>query len=482
MPILLAEDKLFLKSGEVLEGAVLEDTPAGVKIQVRTGTIKETKTFSRDKVDRIERPQPDELAFDDLKSKLPTPSLLDEVGYRKLIELAERFQRDYPDSKHKQGVQGMLDELKGEFAKVSAGGLKMNGQWISPEDRKAHQENIDAGIMLTKISALARSGAYLQALRGIDTLRSQFGKTKAAAESYDLGMGVMRAYGRQLTQMVEDRKAYETAFVERKARMTEAELRAVEADAAQKQAQIASLNLREKAAGVKWFSVNPESVESISTAIEDVRKQMAIAEKAKVADMKADALALFEAETLLAQGDLDAADAKLREALRSKSKFLVTKDPHQARVVADLNQAKEKKANEAKLAAMEKAKQEAEAGKPVLANRDGKDGPVSAEDALDAVMAERPAKSAAKPAATDAAEKTAKAKAKPPVTKSKAAAAEETEDEGSAKKAVAPPTEEEGGISFTMIMGAVFVLLMGVTGGIYFLNQKKKAAESGAEE
>lgn len=485
MSCLFAEDKLFLKSGEVLEGAVIEDTPAGVKIQVRTGTIKETKSFSRDKVDRIERPKPDDVAFSDLKAKLPTPSLLDEAGYRKLIELAERFGRDYADSQHKQAVQGILDELKGEFAKVTAGGLKVNGEWISPEDRNAHKENIDADIMLTKISALARSGAYLQALRGLDALRTQYGKTKASAASYELGMGIMRAYGRQLTQVLEDRKAYEAALAERKARMTEAEVRAVEADAAQKKAQIDSLNLREKAAGVKWFSVNTDSLESISAAIEDVRKQLAVAEKAKVADMKADAEALYEAETLLTKGELDAAELKLREALRSKSKTLSTKEPHPARVIADLVAAKEKKANEAKLAAMEKAKQEAEQGKPVLNQHEGRT--VSAEDALDAVMSERPAKGQGKTAEEKSAKgkSSSSSKAKP-TAKSKPAVAEDAEVEGTAAKKPRPPAaaeeDEGGGISFTLIMAAVFVVLAGATGGIYFLNQKKKAAEGGGEE
>lgn len=483
-----AQEKLYLKSGEMFEGTVLEDTAAGVKMQVRTGTIKETKSFARDQVDRIERPKPDDLALQVLQGKLPAPSLLDVAGYKRLIDPAEQFLKDFPDSAHRETVQKMVDELKAESQKVATGALKLNGEWISADERKAHQENVDADILLARAQLLARSGNYLAALRGLDALRTQYPKTRAYANSIAMSGEVMKAYGRYLQQTAQDRKNYLVSLEERKARMTDAERRVVENEALQRQAQVDSLNVKEKAAGVKWRTINLDNPKSVEDEIAFVRKELTALEKVKVDDLKLDSEALYQAESLLAQGQFDAAEVKLREAMRTKSRLLASKDPHIARVIRALVETREAQAKAAKLAEIEKAKLAANVKPLATGPEDGKEA--SAEEALDALMAERPAKKAGEEGKSGTAAKTGSASKSKSSSKAKAGeedAEEEGEDSASGKARKERPAAQasSGGPGFPVIMGGVFALLLVATGVIFYVDKKKKAAaggEGGGEE
>lgn len=476
--VAFADDKLYLKTGEVLEGTITEENAVGVKIQVRTGTIKETKSFPRDQVDRVERPKPDDVALKGVQALVPTPPLLDVAGYRPRIESAQRFLSDFPDSQHRQTVQEILDALQGEFAQVSAGAIKgMSGEWISAEEKKAHQENVDAEIQLAKIIQMGRGGAYLQALRAIEELRVRYPKTKASAESISVAINLMKSYGRSLTQSLNERRAYEAAYEERKARLSPAEIQAYENELAQRALQISALNEREKAAGVKWPTPNLENGASIEGAIKNVQKHIASLEKVDAAALKAEAAALYEVESLMAQGQLELAEANLRAMLKTRSKTLASKDPHIARVIQDLNAAGEEKSKTARLAELERAKEDSSSKPVVIATSDKAAGEASAEDALDALMAERPAtavKESEKPASAAAKEKPSKSKTS---SKAKSSGDEGDDEEDSAgeRSRPAPVTGSGGGLSVTMIMGIVFALLLAVTGGIYFIDKKRKA-------
>ena len=481
---LLADDKLYLKSGEMLEGTVTEDTPAGVKILVKKGSIRETKSIARDQVDRIERPKPDEIAFKDLQSYLPTPSLLDPAGYRKRLDATDRFLKDFPDSSRRADVQKIADELKAEYAKASAGGLKINGEWITGEERKAHQENVEAEIQMANIIQMGRSGNYLQALRGINDLKTRFPKTKAYANSFATASELMKAYGRSLNQALEERKVAEAALIERKARLTPPEIQALENEATQRAVQIQRLNDQEKKVpGAKWLTVNMEDTKSIESAIDFVRRELQAQEKFKVDDIKRETDAVYEAESLLAQGKLEEADAKLKESQKVKAKTISSKDAQISRIIRDIALAKEERGKAAKLAEIEKAKQESALSTPIVPLA-SKEGAASAEDLLNrmeqhrssmtTVEKEKPAEPATK--GTSKSKSSAK-------SKSGAKASEDNADEeGTGKKIEDAADEEGGGFSFIPIIAVVFVLMLGGTGVLLYLDKKKKAAASGGEE
>ncbi|MEM0970445.1 MAG: hypothetical protein AAGJ31_13905, partial [Verrucomicrobiota bacterium] len=163
-----ATDKVVLKSGTVLEGTILEESPDQVRIEVLLGSIKEKKTVPMSEVERIEKAAPDDIAFGELSGMLPTPSLLDASKYAERLSRVNAFLTNHPTSKHQEAVKKMQSELQEEEKRVKAGDIKLKGEWITAEVREAHRENIEADIFLSKVLGAAKGGNYLAALRALD--------------------------------------------------------------------------------------------------------------------------------------------------------------------------------------------------------------------------------------------------------------------------------------------------------------------------
>lgn len=127
-------DTIKLKSGETLEGRITFEAADSIKLEVQlSASIKETKTILKTDILEMTRTSPEELAFGEVKKKLPTPSLLKPSDYQSLIEAGPTaFLRTYPASKHKSEVEKILKELEDEKDKVERGFVKLEGEWITP--------------------------------------------------------------------------------------------------------------------------------------------------------------------------------------------------------------------------------------------------------------------------------------------------------------------------------------------------------------
>ena len=66
-------DTITLKDGTKLEGKILEENPSTIKIEYNvTKSIKDIKSISRSEIKEITKVSEDEIAFDSIKSLLPT--------------------------------------------------------------------------------------------------------------------------------------------------------------------------------------------------------------------------------------------------------------------------------------------------------------------------------------------------------------------------------------------------------------------------
>ena len=59
----------------------------------------------------------------------------------------------------------MIDELQEEKEKVVAGGIKMDGKWLNPQDARAEKYNIDAYAIRNKMNEIAATNDFAGALR-----------------------------------------------------------------------------------------------------------------------------------------------------------------------------------------------------------------------------------------------------------------------------------------------------------------------------
>ena len=136
-------DTIKLKDGTTLEGKILEESPSTIKIEYNvTKNIKDIKSINRSEIKEIDKVSDDEIAFNTIKSLLPTDDLLSTDEYDKILgDKPAKFLALYPSSKHKDSVQKVIDEIKKEKAVTESGGIKLNGKWITGDEAAKDEYN-----------------------------------------------------------------------------------------------------------------------------------------------------------------------------------------------------------------------------------------------------------------------------------------------------------------------------------------------------
>lgn len=507
----LRADEIRLKSGQTLTGRITYDAGDIVKIEIPiSGSIKETKIIGRADILAILKDAPDDVEFNKIQTLVPTASLVSVENYRKMLETGpEAFLRNFPESKHTAKVKEIRATLAEELDKVERGFMKLEGEWLSPQDKVAFKELIESKIRFLRMEASAKGNNYSQliaAMREFEVIEENYFGSPAFPKAVELAKQVVPTLGRQLQSMaaaVDYQNAeYEKALA---ASTPEARTQLTAARAREDQAYSQAIEA-DKKAGVKWVQFNPRNKQGIEEAL-----RLAATELPRIQAFDTEALSkqaelLVEADKLIAADNIADARTKVTEAMAivgqkpagdtsksSKSKSSSkSKDGAKAgsyiaalntkindRVAAEQEKAKAKAAaseSEALTANLRKtedgkgeAPAEAEAekleGEADAANpEEAKEGEMKEEtaDAENPVVDEFAALGASKSSKSKSAEKD-KEKSKETSKKSRSKSKsdeEEDEEEGEEvqKKPRPAPVVEEEGLPFWVIPGGITLL------------------------
>lgn len=492
----LAADEIKMKSGDVLKGTIVFENEEMVRMEVAvSASIKETKVLARGDIASISKDAPDDVAFEKVSKLLPSASLLSAENYRQMLETGpDTFLREHPGSRHVPKVKEIRDTLAKELDQVERGYLKIDEDWISPQERLDFKDLVDSRIRFLRMRNFAKGNnlaSLLGAMREFEQIEKNYLGAPVSAEAVDLAKEIVPSLGRQLQSLAANLD-YQNAEFERSlaASDSQAQERIREARAREDKSYTDAV-ANEKKAGMKWTQLNPRS----KPAVEEYLK-MASGELARIRSYDTGALAkqgelLVEADKLLAENRVAEASAKRNEAA-AISLFLPsgdgkggTKAPTKAptrstgrggaggylgsvgsRIEARVAEEKEKaKAREkaaksqsltANLKRAEGAEADPDAPKP--------EGEASADAAPEPEVDEFAALgSATKAKADDAkggpASGKSKSKAKSPsASKSKTAPADDGEDAEPRPRPV-PVVEEEGGFP-TWLIGPILTALV----------------------
>lgn len=175
-------DTFTLKDGTTVEGKVLHEDATSYVLEIQiTKSIKDERTLAKADVAKIAREQLDLTAFAALAKLLPTADFLTEDEYLQKVSAVNQFLKTYPDSSKTREAKVILETLKSEAAKVTAGGIKTNGEVISPAEYKKNAYELDARVQEARIRNLIAERQALAALR----VFSEFDKDFRTTLSYD---------------------------------------------------------------------------------------------------------------------------------------------------------------------------------------------------------------------------------------------------------------------------------------------------------
>ncbi|HEY5793148.1 MAG TPA: hypothetical protein VIS74_07605, partial [Chthoniobacterales bacterium] len=146
VPLSAPADTLTLKSGEVLKGEILRETPESIVINNQfSPNIVEERTVARADIEKIEREQADEKAFGEIAA-IPLPATaFDAEVYNEVINgQLEPFLKKYPYSIHAEAVRAKIAEFQAEKKRLSEGRIKLEGRWVMRAQIEEETYQLDA--------------------------------------------------------------------------------------------------------------------------------------------------------------------------------------------------------------------------------------------------------------------------------------------------------------------------------------------------
>lgn len=464
-------DEIILKTGEKLTGRITSEADDFVKIEIPVSeSIKETKLIMRADIETVTKEAPDNVAFAKLQNLIPTDSLLSANAYKSLIETGPgAFLREFPDSKHVEEVKKMNDTLFEELDQVERGFIKLEGEFISPQDQAEFASLTESRITLLRMERFSQSGNYnglIGAMRQFERLEENYVGTPAFVKGLETAKQIVPALGRQLQGMKRDVEYRNQEFEKNKAAMDDIARQGVEAARAREEAQFKAALEADKKQGIKWVSLNPRSASSIDDYL-----SLAASENKRLQEYNIDALTeqslkLVDVDKMIADGKLDLAKSKLAEAAAITGKS-VSKGSKKSGGSGSYVAALSKKVNDRISAQNAEAKAREEARKSQELTSNLKSGETGTEGLVTTVEGEGEEKMEEKPKG-DAFSALSQKKEKPveeekaddKKKKSKSSDDEDEDEEKEKKERPAPVVEESGGISLSLLIPIIFVVIL----------------------
>lgn len=316
---LLQADEVKLKSGETISGRITYEADDIIKVEIPvTASIKETKVIGRGDIAEIIKDAPDDVEFNRLQTLLPTASLLPASAYRQMLETGpDAFLKNFPESRHTPQIKEIRDTLAGELDKVERGFLKLEGEWLSPQDKIDFKELIESRvrfISMTNLAQSANSNSLIGAMREFEVIEKNYFGSPAYPRAIELAKQIIPTLGRQLQTMQRDvdfRTAeYEKALTNSKPESREQLIQARQREEKAYQDSLAA----DKKSGVTWVPLNPRIKASIESYLKLASSELARLSALDVATLTKQAEQLVEVDKLIAQNDLENARTKLAEA------------------------------------------------------------------------------------------------------------------------------------------------------------------------
>ena len=484
-------DTVTLKSGEKIEGKIVAQGSDMVKIEVQiSGSIKETKTFGMADVANIEKTAPDKVAFAAIKANIPTPDLMSSADYDDMIRAgARRFLTTFPESEHVAEVTKIIEQLEDEKERVQLGAIKLDGEWVSREDRQLYRFAVEARIRHRRMQQKMANKDILGALREFETIEERYQDTPAHSASLADALTLLPGWIQNLQRQLGNVEFLNKRDEEAAANLKPDELAQINQAKAAEKARYAQTLQAEKDQGILWTSVNFRSSDSLQSSIALARAQYERLSDIDAAALKLQSETLHEANRLIGENKLSAARGKIAEASgvssskkskRSKSKDGTTATRYSQWLLGQIS-AKEKALEEAaKVAAAKVTAAKANGTAEVVPTEDGekadgegdpemadkKDGE-SAEDAKPKTRAEiiaaQRARNEAKKAAAES-EKDKKPKKPKRPTPQESDESEEDEAEEVSSGGGLNPMFIIWGIAGLLIITIVVLKVMGIGG------------------
>lgn len=325
----LHADTIVLKSGEKHTGRVISENSTSYLFEIDvTNSIKDELRIPKDDVKLIIKESIESKDFKLVASMVPVRDLQPATAYPERIKITKTFIRKFPKSEYNETVNKILTTLESEYNTIIDGGIKLDGQLISRQDKEANAYDIDARRLLLDIQRYAATRRYTQALRKWEVLQSDYRNSTSFKSAIPIAKRIIYTYQKTLKSLLD---TLDERTAERKSAMSSMnanDRERTELALAEQQRRYATQIEREKAKSrIKWLTVDTYDKASISHNYRQTTsslKSIASPSRTKQKELKLAGPIHRDAWTALAKGDLKDAEQHIKtlQSLRIPKQYL----------------------------------------------------------------------------------------------------------------------------------------------------------------
>ncbi len=315
-PASMRADTVILNDGTEIEGRLIEETDAYVRLEYQVSkTIKDIKIIQRTDIKQITKETPDSLLYAKMKEAMPPGDRLNVSDYEELLTMyPRRFATEFPSSPLLPLVREIETQLEEEKAKVSAGSVKLDGKWVTPEEIAADPYNHQARLLAADIQALLKEGKTTEALHQFEILEAEYPYSTAIATLYAPVLKTLGTYEATIKRAIAENppklaaREKELASLDPQGRTVAEEAFKRDMETFHKEWEAA------KALKQKWLPTNTWDKKSLDEAAKVIASEKTRIEKIDTAARGKAAALLATAFSALSGGRIEAADLQIKKA------------------------------------------------------------------------------------------------------------------------------------------------------------------------
>jgi hypothetical protein len=311
----LRADTVILKSGDKLEGKILNETDTEMTISVQvTATIKDERVVKKADIDKVLKVQPDVEAWTPLGGLAPGADSLERDDYVRISAALQYFVTSFPESAFAAPAKEKMAAFAAEQKRVEEGEMKLNGQWLSKEQVVEERAQIGGRILLNRMKRAAAAGQLTEAMVVFDQFGSGFTGSASYPDAVELARQILPSLKAAVTQRQEQ---YKRGVEDEKKRLLNAkgtERTQLEALLKNERAKADATVAAAEKAGVKWPPLQPVTERSLTSLASRTTSEMARLNGVRTEKMKESVKSAELGASALANGDVEGAEKALREA------------------------------------------------------------------------------------------------------------------------------------------------------------------------
>ena len=311
-------DTIKLKNGETIKGDILkqDDQSITIEFEARRG-IKDEKTLLQSEILGIEKDDPAEKSWLVLSKDHPTADLLSLGDYDRLIAKAETFLSTHSRGPYATKARQLIESLRAEKARVSAGDMKLDGQWISASMYQREKFWVDGTIALKRMTQSSQSNRYLEALRQYENIESTYGGTTIHAKAIGVILPMLKRYAGVVNEAIVTQPLLIKQRITRLNTLTDSDRRATEAAQIAEDTEYLAKIEEEKKSGSKWMSLSPFNLEELQNALTTIEAESARIAAIDTKDSANQENLLRQIDQAIGEGRLASANTLLTQASAS---------------------------------------------------------------------------------------------------------------------------------------------------------------------